>query len=130
MRYLIVVGLLPKMKMRRHRMLEKMDQEISREQEDEHAAGVAEENRRMVRLQLHGFRKHFDERRRQHESGAQRDEILQKAMRPLAAGDQETTQQIRPSRRNAQQQRDKNASYVWKMHRRMGRRQDANQADG
>ena len=75
-RHLIVVSLFPKMKMRSHRMLEKMHQEISGQKKNEDGVCIAEENGRMILLQLHRFGEHFDERRRQHESGTQRDEIL------------------------------------------------------
>ena len=44
-RHLLVMRLFAKMEMRRHRMLEKMHHEISREDENENRVGVVEKMR-------------------------------------------------------------------------------------
>ena len=83
---LLVVGLLAKMEMRRDGVLEKVHHEISRQDENENRAGVAEEVRRGPPAQLQGLRNHFHQRRGQHESGAESDEIPQIKVGPVAAG--------------------------------------------
>src|SRR5690242_19480191 len=89
MAHLVKMGLFPKMKMRRNRVLKKMHDEIS----DQH------KNQRLLAGQPDRLRYDVDKSHGQHVPGAQRQKILQDPSRPIPPHDKIPANQI-PRRRN------------------------------
>src|SRR5215472_10396688 len=99
------VRLFAKVKMRRQRVLEKMNDEVSDQDEqirDSPGHG-------------HGLWKNLQNRRGQHESSAEREEIFQILPRPLPAQDEESAKYVGCRGRETKQQREEHAG-SWGVH--------------
>lgn len=99
----LVMRLFPKVKMRRNGVLKEVNDKISGEHQNKNGIRAAEHRIRSPGAQLHGFGNHLDQRRREHEAGAQRYKIFQIPSRPLPMRDEHATQKIRRGRHNPEQ---------------------------
>src|SRR5580693_7097570 len=110
--------LLSKMKMRRNRVLEKVNQKVPGKNKEENRVGIVDKrpSRRRIRPQLQRFRNHLQQRRGQHEPRTQRDEILQKIVRPLPVRNQRPANHVRPRRRQSKQQPDQQCRSITGYH--------------
>src|ERR1700691_5956508 len=91
---LIGVGFFPKMEMRGDRVLKKMDEQVSAEDEK---SGVRT-------AQIDALRDHLDQRRRQHEACTEGDEVAQVGALPMLLDDDGAAKHICARRRQSQQQ--------------------------
>src|SRR6195256_2615091 len=91
---LVGVGFLSKVEMRRDRVLKKMDKQVSPEDEK---SGVPA-------TQMDALRHHLDERRRQHETCAERNEVAEVGRLPMLLDNDGAPEPIRARRGQPQQQ--------------------------
>jgi len=94
MHKLVGVGFFSKVEMRGDGMLEEMDEQIS---EQDEKSGVRT-------TQLNAGRHHFDQRGRQHETCAERDEVAQVGAIPIPLDDDGAAKHVRARRGQPQQQ--------------------------
>ena len=88
------MGFLAEVKMRGEGVLEKMHQEVAGEDQKENRVGAGVKTRGGIGTQLQRFGNHFEQRRSQHEAGAEGDEITQIAPRPFAVGDEQAAEDV------------------------------------
>ena len=93
MHELIGVSFFSKVEMRRDGVLEEMDEQVS---EQDKKPGI-----RPTQLNAGGH--HFDQRRRQHETGAERDEVAQVGALPVPLNDDGAAENVGARRRQPQQ---------------------------
>ena len=90
---LVGVGFFSKVEMRGDRVLEEMDEQVS-EQNEKSRIGAA---------QLNAGRNHLDQRRRQHETCAERDKISEIRPLPIPLNDDGAAENVRARRGQPQQ---------------------------
>ena len=93
MHELVGVGFFSKVEMRGDGVLEEMDEQVSAEDEK---SGIGA-------TQLNALRHHLDERRRQHETCAERDEVAEVGALPIPLNDDGAAEHVRARRRQPQQ---------------------------
>src|ERR1700692_4274170 len=94
MHALVGVGFFSTVKSRSDGVLEEMDKQVSPEDEK---PGIPAP-------QMDALRHHFDQRRRQHETCSERDEVAEVGTLPMLLNDDGAAEHIRARRRQAQQQ--------------------------
>src|SRR5208283_2216255 len=98
---LVSVSFFSEVEMRSHRVLEKVDEQVS-----------AKDKKSGIRAaKLDALRHHFDQRRRQHETRPERDEVAQVGALPIPLDDNGAAEHIRARRRQPQQQTGQNGRH-------------------